>query len=400
MGQGGDGGTVTVAVAGCTHGEFDVVFNAVQDLKNNGTEIDLLILTGDVQTCRDQYDLDSMAVPHKYKKLGGFVDYYNGTKTIPVPTICIGGNHEASAYFSELPYGGWLCPNLWYMGLSNVVSFAGLRIKGVSGIYKSHDWDRRPRVTAPMPPGSKDVAWNEGQKRGIYHQHVEDQLHTYAFLDEKGFSVASVPEELCEIDVMVTHDWPTVATNRSPSELLVSDTEHLIRRKSFFADEIRRAELGSPKHSEYITMGKETSRYWFSSHLHVKYTALMGRTIPQSSCEQEQSDDGGTEKWCRFLALDKVEPHREWLQVVPIQRKPRVQPFGTHSPFESDPVLRFCPEHLLQLYGKEKEATTPVKDLLGSLNAQDLVPPPFNRNAVAYTRQVAEQLRLKDPWGL
>lgn len=34
----------------------------------------------------------------------------------PVLTIFIGGNHEASNYLQELPYGGWVAPNIYYMG--------------------------------------------------------------------------------------------------------------------------------------------------------------------------------------------------------------------------------------------------------------------------------------------
>ena len=34
----------------------------------------------------------------------------------PVLTVFIGGNHEASNYLQELPYGGWAAPNIYYMG--------------------------------------------------------------------------------------------------------------------------------------------------------------------------------------------------------------------------------------------------------------------------------------------
>lgn len=28
----------------------------------------------------------------------------------------IGGNHEASNHLQELPYGGWVAPNIYYLG--------------------------------------------------------------------------------------------------------------------------------------------------------------------------------------------------------------------------------------------------------------------------------------------
>jgi len=36
--------------------------------------------------------------------------YYSGELVAPVLTIFIGGNHEASNYLQELPYGGWVAP--------------------------------------------------------------------------------------------------------------------------------------------------------------------------------------------------------------------------------------------------------------------------------------------------
>lgn len=35
----------------------------------------------------------------------------------PIPTIFVGGNHEASSYLQEMPYGGWVAPNIWFMGM-------------------------------------------------------------------------------------------------------------------------------------------------------------------------------------------------------------------------------------------------------------------------------------------
>jgi lariat debranching enzyme len=43
-----------------------------------------------------------MAVPHKYKQMGDFHEYYTGKKVAPVPTLFIGGNHEASKYLADL----------------------------------------------------------------------------------------------------------------------------------------------------------------------------------------------------------------------------------------------------------------------------------------------------------
>ena len=62
--------------------------------------------------------------------MGTFYKYYSGEKKAPVLTLFIGGNHEATSYLSELPYGGWAAPNIYYMGFAAVVQFNGLRISG------------------------------------------------------------------------------------------------------------------------------------------------------------------------------------------------------------------------------------------------------------------------------
>lgn len=81
-----------------------------------------------------------MACPPKYRHMGDFKDYYDGTSIAPVPTIFIGGNHEASNFLQELYYGGWVCPNMYYLGHSGVVNFGGLRIAGISGIFYPRDY--------------------------------------------------------------------------------------------------------------------------------------------------------------------------------------------------------------------------------------------------------------------
>ena len=57
-------------------------------------------------------------------------------------TIFVGGNHEASNHMQEMPYGGWVAENIYYLGYAGVVEFGGVRIGGVSGIFKGHDYNK------------------------------------------------------------------------------------------------------------------------------------------------------------------------------------------------------------------------------------------------------------------
>jgi lariat debranching enzyme len=70
-----------------------------------------------------------------HRQLASFHSYYNGEKVAPVTTIFVGGNHEASNYLQDLYYGGWVAPNIYFMGFSGVVNFGGVRIGGLTGIY-------------------------------------------------------------------------------------------------------------------------------------------------------------------------------------------------------------------------------------------------------------------------
>jgi hypothetical protein len=77
----------------------------------------------------------------------------------PVLTVFVGGNHEASNHLTELCaarlrtgtrarvngaarrfHGGWVAPNIYYMGFSGVLRFGGLRIAGLTGIFKGFDY--------------------------------------------------------------------------------------------------------------------------------------------------------------------------------------------------------------------------------------------------------------------
>lgn len=122
----------------------------------------------------------------------------------------------------ELPYGGWVAPRIYYMGYVGVINIAGslhkfstfqrhlnhtisgVRIGGLSGIYKSHDF---MKGRCEKPP------YDENSKRSVYHIRNLDV-----------FRLKQISEPM---DVFLSHDWPTGVYHHG-------NVVQLLRRKPFF----------------------------------------------------------------------------------------------------------------------------------------------------------------------
>ncbi|GAB1604955.1 lariat debranching enzyme-like isoform X1 [Argonauta hians] len=271
-----------IAVEGCAHGELDKIYETIQFIeKKENTKVDLLLICGDFQAVRFESDMKCMAVPKKFQKMNSFYKYYNGEKVAPVLTIVIGGNHEASNYMQELPYGGWLAPNIYYLGYASIVQFGGVRIGGLSGIYKGHDFHKGH---FEHPPYSEDT------KRSVYH------VRNLEF-----FRMKQIKRH---IDIMLSHDWPRGIHN-------YGDLRGLLRKKKFLESDIQTNTLGSPPAEELLNVLRPT--YWFSAHLHVKFSAIV----------PHRNENGEVKSKTKFLSLDKCLPRRDFLQILDIpHRKP------------------------------------------------------------------------------
>ncbi|KAK9834807.1 hypothetical protein WJX81_000122 [Elliptochloris bilobata] len=259
-----------VAVEGCCHGDLDKIYGTMQQLERTGSKkIDLLICCGDFQAVRNEDDLECLACPPKYRELKTFHRYYTGAAVAPYPTLFVGGNHEASNHLWELYYGGWAAPRIFYLGHAGVVTFGGIRIGGLSGIYNANHYrkghfERPPYTSATM--------------RSAYHVR-----------ELEVFRLAQLKRPL---DVFLSHDWPRGIAR-------FGNVNALCRAKSFLAAEVQDNSLGSPPAEQLLHLLRPA--YWFSAHLHTKFAAL----VPH--------DGGGA---TRFLALDKCLPGRNFLQVI------------------------------------------------------------------------------------
>ncbi|CAE6449313.1 unnamed protein product [Rhizoctonia solani] len=239
-----------VAVAGCCHGQLDATYNQINDMeKQNNYKVDLLLINGDFQAIRNHQDLQCMSVPDKYKQLGTFYKYYTGEEKAPILTIVIGGNHEASNYLWELYHGGWLAPNIYYIGGSGCVKVNGLRVAGASGIYKAQDYRLGHHERMP---------YDKSNLRSAYHVRFYDVMKL---------------RQLSSPDVFMSHDWPVDITQ-------YGDVAGLLKHKPFFRSDIEKGELGSPPMMDLLRSLRPS--YWFSAHLHCKFEALVNHE-PETS---------------------------------------------------------------------------------------------------------------------
>jgi len=261
-----------IAVEGCAHGELDQIYDSVGKLeRQRNVKVDLLICCGDFQSVRNESDLQCMACPPKFRHMCSFYKYYSGEAIAPILTVFIGGNHEASNYLQELAYGGWVAPNIYYLGYAGVVKVGGIRIAGISGIYKGHDYFKGHHEIAP---------YNNSTMRSVYHV--------------RNLEVFRLKQLKENIDVFISHDWPRGVYN-------YGDTTELLRWKPFFRDEIANNSLGSQ--ASEMLLQEVKPKYWFSAHLHCRFAVTL-----------RHNENAATE----FLALDKCLPRRQYLELIEI----------------------------------------------------------------------------------
>ncbi|KAL7578401.1 hypothetical protein ACA910_012798 [Epithemia clementina (nom. ined.)] len=256
---------VRVAIEGCCHGELEAIYGRLHrhERETGAHPIDLLLCCGDFQSLRNLADIHSIAVPPKYRSMGSFYKYYNGEKVAPYLTIFVSGNHEASQPLNELYYGGWVAPNIYYLGAAGVVNFCGLRIGGIGGIYNQPHY-RLGRYE--IPP------YDRSTLRSVYHVRHLDVYRLLSLSENK-----SKQQQRSRLDIFVSHDWPQGIEQHG-------NTEELLQRKPYFRSEIQQNNLGSPPNHELLMALKP--KWWFAAHLHVKFKASLKHATFGESCEE------------------------------------------------------------------------------------------------------------------
>jgi lariat debranching enzyme len=291
-------------------------------------------------------------MPAKYRQLGDFHEYYSGARKAPFLTIFIGGNHEASNYLTELYYGGWVAPNIYYAGAANVLKLGSLRIAAMSGIWKNYDFRK---------PHHERLPYNDDEVKSIFHVRE---------LDTRKLLQIRTP-----VDVGLSHDWPRGIVWKG-------NHRELFRKKSFLEEDAQTERLGSV--AAKLVLGRTRPQYWLSAHLHVKYAATFDEEAPNHSehpsnglndshsIDEEESDSvaedqseqlvnhkpklstaeppsGITNRTTRFLSLDKCLPNRDFLQLLEVKsfhEGPFTRPLRLQYDKEWLAITRVFADHL------------------------------------------------------
>lgn len=209
-----------------------------------------------------------------------FYRFYTGQQVAPILTIFIGGNHEASNHLQELSYGGWCAPNIYYLGNAGVININGVKIAGVSGIYRNYNY-RKGHYECP--PFDNDTV------RSVYAMR---NLEVFRLQQLKPLT----------IDIMLSHDWPQKIWEYGDRTKRFGKVEGLLRKKPDFKVDMDSGKLGNPPCWELLT--KLKPKYWYSAHMHCRFEAKVFH----------EEKDVATE----FVALDKCILGRHFLEFVDI----------------------------------------------------------------------------------
>lgn len=234
------------------------------------------------QAVRNSYDLNCMSVPSKYREIGDFHEYYSGKRKAPYLTVFVGGNHEASNHLFELYHGGWVAPNIYYLGAASIIRVGPLRIAGLSGIWKGYNYNK---------PHFERLPYSQDDIKSIYHVRETD--------------VRKLLQVRTQVDIGISHDWPRGIEWKG-------DWKTLFRQKDLFEKDAREGKLGSTG-ANYV-MERLRPPHWFSAHLHVKFSAIRAY---EEDRPVEPPPEIPFEYTMESLKYDRIGPDGKIYTVIP-----------------------------------------------------------------------------------
>ncbi|MBT5030012.1 hypothetical protein HON03_01980 [archaeon] len=129
-------------VVGDIHGNLDLMYKFFIDWeRKHKKNIHAILQVGDFQVLRDEKDFQHLYVPPKYAWLSDFPDYFSGLKKAPFLTLFIGGNHESWGFLNDHKDGGFLAPNIYFLGRAGTLEVRDKKIGGLTGIYSPKHYE-------------------------------------------------------------------------------------------------------------------------------------------------------------------------------------------------------------------------------------------------------------------
>ncbi|KAJ7056890.1 lariat debranching enzyme, C-terminal domain-containing protein [Mycena amicta] len=312
-----------IAVVGCSHGQLDKIYQSIHRIDKEAKQrgelpVELLLCCGDFQANRCTADLYTMKAPAKFRLMHDFHNYYAGRKKAPILTLVVGGNHEASSHLWECYHGGWLAPNIYFLGKAGSVLVDGwLRVAGTSGIWKACDWKKGHFERVPYIPSTLTSAYHVRQYDITRLMHLQNNGP--------------------KVDIFMSHDWPNGVEKHG-------DTEALLRENPRFKTSVLSNTLGSPPLEALLKTLKPAR--WCSGHMHIRFTADVphGKRQHKHKRNATTAEGLGDAEYTKFLALSKPGEDRPFLEVIDV-------PTPTHarahvSPVNDGPRLFFDPHWL------------------------------------------------------
>lgn len=142
-----------IAILGDVHGGFHHAIRLLRQAERRfGIGIDLVLQVGDLEPHRDEADVATMSAPSRYRELGDFYEFHRGAARFPWPMWFIGGNHEPWPFLDGVG-AGEVAPGVRFIGRAGVVEVCGLRIAGLSGIYREELYGLKRSEMPGRPKG-------------------------------------------------------------------------------------------------------------------------------------------------------------------------------------------------------------------------------------------------------
>lgn len=287
--------SIKFAIIGCLHGQLGLAY---KELENSQEKPDVLLICGDFQSIRNTSDLTTISIPKKYlSDFGDFYKYYNGELKAPILTIFVGGNHESSAYLREQYFGGWVAPNIYFLGNSGIINLTKgstkVKIAGFSGIFKPYSFFQM----------YSDLPITEDNKKNCYHVR---EIETFKLSLYKNIES---PDD--SIGIFIGHDWPRGVTKYGNSEELTNQFKY----KPFFKKDIQNSVFGNP--AQTYLMKKLNPANFLVGHCHIGFKAEV-EFPDEISNNKSNGNKVDMPKKTMFYACDKCLKQRKFQQFLDI----------------------------------------------------------------------------------